>query len=661
MLNNDVDRRISIEKHAEIGCKSAVRGMWIAGIFCVLVLGLLAGNRNATWSANPQNSAPLKAMQVRLAKEPKNESLKTDIRQLDAQLRHEYLFRLTFANQGSYVLLLGVVLFLIAGATAAQYNTKMPYPDAEQQSSDLVRYSAGIARRSVGIFGIIAALSLMVLAVASQGNLTSEYRKAVRGYQRQSAESDQANAAPQAVQSALAPATPIPAPAAGNPPIPGSKITIGPFSPPQIQLVKNTQTGSNKPIPKPKPTDPKIETVALDESDYKPTAEEWARNWPIFRGPAGMGLVESGDYPLKWDGKSGDGIIWKTAIPLPGWNSPVVWGDKIFIAGADKTKREIYCIDAASGKIIWKQPFAMIAKQTDVMEDTGYAPSTLAIDGKRIFAIFPNGDLGCFDFDGKQIWAKSLGVPENTYGHGSSLTMFRSLLMVLFDQGSGGSDGKSFLYALQGGTGNIVWYAKRPVANSWATPVVATIGDRLEMLTNANPYVISYDPLTGKEYWRADVMSGDVAPSPIVAGGMALACNTGAYLAAIKPGSGDLSKTGIAWKASDGLPDIASPVANNELVFLADSMGNVTCVDVKSGKKVWEHAYETAFKASPSIVGNNVYLLDNEGVMRIITAGRTFKEVGKSVLSEGASATPAFVGGRIYIRGEKSLYCIGKK
>jgi outer membrane protein assembly factor BamB len=156
-------------------------------------------------------------------------------------------------------------------------------------------------------------------------------------------------------------------------------------------------------------------------------------------------------------------------------------------------------------------------------------------------------------------------------------------------------------------------------------------------------------------------MSGDVAPSPIVAGGMALACNTGAYLAAIKPGSGDLSKTGIAWKASDGLPDIASPVANNELVFLADSMGNVTCVDVKSGKRVWEHAYGNAFKASPSIVGGNVYLLDSEGVMRVIAAGRAFKEVSKSVLSEGASATPAFVGGRIYIRSDKSLYCIGKK
>ncbi|MCX6345330.1 MAG: PQQ-binding-like beta-propeller repeat protein [Armatimonadetes bacterium] len=655
MLKNDVDKIKSLEESAKVGCQSAMRGMWIAGIFCILVLGLLVGNRDATWSANPQNSAPLKAMQVRLAKAPTNESLKNEIRQLDAQLRHEYLFRLTFANQGSYVLLLGVVLFLIAGASAAAYNKKIPMPGLEEQSSDSVRRSAGVARRSVGVFGVIAALSLMVIVVSSQGNLNSEYRKAVRGYHGQAAESGQVNAASQAVQSALAPATPMPAPAAGNPPISSSKITIGPFSPPQIQLVKNTQTGNKKPIAS------KIETVALDESDYQPVAEEWAKNWPVFRGPTGMGVIESGDYPLKWDGKSGEGIIWKTAIPLPGWNSPVVWGDKIFVVGADKTKREIYCIDAASGKIIWKQPFAMIAKQADVMEDTGYAPSTLAVDGKRIFAIFPNGDLGCFDFEGKQIWAKSLGVPENTYGHGSSLTMFRSLLMILFDQGSGGSDGKSIFYALQGGTGNIVWYAKRPVANSWATPVVATIGGRLEMLTNANPYVISYDPLTGKEYWRADVMSGDVVPSPIVAGGMALSCNTGAYLAAIKPGSGDLSKTGIAWKASDGLPDISSPVANNDLVFLADSMGNVTCVDVKTGKKVWEHAYETAFKASPSIVVGNVYLLDSEGVMRVIAAGRTFKEVSKSALSEGASATPAFVGGRIYIRGDKSLYCIGKK
>jgi len=145
----------------------------------------------------------------------------------------------------------------------------------------------------------------------------------------------------------------------------------------------------------------------------------------------------------------------------------------------------------------------------------------------------------------------------------------------------------------------------------------------------------------------------------VFAGGMVLACNSGAALAAIRPGgSGDVTTSRVAWKSTDGLPDIASPAANGDLIFMADSGGNVTCVDLKTGAKVWDHSFGTPFKASPTIVGGRVYLPDNDGVMHIIAAARTFEEEAQCALYEETGATPAFVNGRIYIRGAKHVYCV---
>lgn len=683
MLKNSADIKKATEERAAAGYTASVKGAWVAAIFCVLVLGLLAGNRATIRSVDPLNAPELKTLKLSLTQHPKDEGMKATIRLKDAQLRGEYLRRLAFANQGSYVLVVGVALFLIAGASAIGYKKQITLPDSKEQSSDTVRRSSNLALRAVCVFGGVTVFCFASLAVFSRGDLTNEYIKATRGYHRPASEPTESAAAP----SEPAQTTPAPSVATAQPaqPAPAASSasadtkTIPPLPLPSLDFVKadNVAAKPKAPVSKPKPTTstpkptdatkvhpepPKPQTVAFDENDYAPTPADWLNNWPVFRGPGVSGFIESGDYPTAWDAKSGTGILWKTAISLPGWNSPVVWGDKIFVSGADKTNREIYCLDAASGNVIWKTPFALIGKQTDVMSDTGYAPSTMAVDGKRVFAIFPNGDLACLDFDGKILWSKNLGNPDNTYGHASSLAMYRSLLMVLFDQGGGGANSGSALLALQGGTGNLVWNASRPVANSWGTPIIINTGQRVELITSANPWIISYDPMTGQELWRADEMSGDVTPSPIYSGGFVFACNQGASLAAITPGgSGNVTKTNVAWTFPDNIPDISSPSANGELIFLAGSDGMVTCIDIKSGKKVWEHQYETGFTASPVIVGGRVYLLDADGVMHIITADKAFKEEHKSAISEKAAATPAFVGGKIYIRTEKHVFCIGKK
>ena len=649
-----------INKRAADIYTASIRGVWIAAVFCIIVIGLLAGNYSALRSADPQKSPQLKSLKLKLGKHPRDESLKKSIRKLDANLREEFFARTEFARQGGYILLVGVGLFLIAGASAAQYKKKLPSLDPIDDSAGELRKSAATGRRSVAAFAVIAACGFIALAVLSRGDMTSEFLAASKNYVKESSAEENLPSVAQASTASALPAASAPAAPGVTIPGVGALSGIKPLPPLAIGALSKIPT-ANGDKPAAKPEAPKIRTVAFDANDYSPSTDEWAKNWPVFRGPYGDGFIESGDYPVKWDGGTGEHVLWKTEIPLPGWNSPVVWGDRVFVSSADKDSREVYCLDASSGKMLWKAPIEMISKQADVFEDTGYAPSTMAVDGKRIFVIYPNGDMACLDFEGKRIWTRGLGLPENMYGHASSLAMFRSLLIVQFDQ-AGDNDGKSAMLAFQGGTGEVVWYTKRPVGNSWTSPIVINTGQRMELITSANPWVIAYDPMNGNEYWRADLMSGDVAPSPIYSGGFVLACNTGAVMAAIKPGGqGDVTEGHVAWKSSDGLPDITSPVANGELIFLVTSDGNLTCVDCKTGDLVWEHSYGTPFKASPVIVGKRVYLQDEEGVMHIISAGREFKEEYKSVISEKIGSTPAFVGGRIYIRGEKHLYCIGAK
>jgi outer membrane protein assembly factor BamB len=349
---------------------------------------------------------------------------------------------------------------------------------------------------------------------------------------------------------------------------------------------------------------------------------------------------------------------------LPGENSPIHWGSYIFLSGATDKARAVDCFDAETGKQLWQRaislPDSAKAEPPKVMDDTGYAAPTMACDGTRVFAIFANGDLACFDFAGKQLWARNLGRPDSTYGYAASLMLFSGHLIVQYDQGSDPDAGKSFLLALNTATGSTIWKTKRPVPASWSTPILIQTGAQAQIITCANPWVISYDPLNGQEIWRAQCLNGDVAPSPIYAGGLVFAAVTEAKLVAIRPdGHGDVTKTHIAWSADDGLPDIVSPISNGQVVLLVDSNGALTCYDAANGKKLWDHAYDNAFRASPLLVNNHFMLLDVTGVMHTLDAGRAFKEIGTSALGEATDCTPAVGDGRLYIRGKTHLFCIG--
>ncbi len=222
-------------------------------------------------------------------------------------------------------------------------------------------------------------------------------------------------------------------------------------------------------------------------------------------------------------------------------------------------------------------------------------------------------------------------------------------------------DNKSQLIAVDSFSGNIVWRSKRPVGGSWTSPIVANIAGRDQVITCGDPWVISYDPSNGAEIWRADCLGTDTAPSPIYSGDLIFVIKPYSDLVAIKAGgTGDITETHIAWKAVDGIPDITSPVCNGQIILLVETSGYLTCYNVADGKKLWEKELDQSFSASPTLVGDRIYILSEKGQMFIIAAGDEYKELSRCSLDESCYASPAFMDGRIYIRALKNLYCIGK-
>ncbi|MHC4173573.1 MAG: outer membrane protein assembly factor BamB family protein [Planctomycetota bacterium] len=411
-------------------------------------------------------------------------------------------------------------------------------------------------------------------------------------------------------------------------------------------------------------TGPRIDFTEADVAGTSyPSTEQINKNWPGFRGPSGLGISAHINVPTNWNGKTGEGILWKTNVPLLGFSSPVIWGDRVFLSGGDENKLQVYCFGALSGRLLWTGDVAAPPKgdeELDVMEDTGFAAPTMVTDGRRVYAIFVTGDVGCFDFSGRKVWARNLGIPDSAYGYASSLAMYRNLLLIQYDQGMA-EDQMSKLIALNAFSGRTVWEMKRPVPNSWTSPIVVQIGNQHQLITCGDPWVIAYDPANGAELWRADCLAGEVAPSPIYANGLVFAIEPYTKLVAIRSdGRGDVTETHIAWSIEDGTPDISSPVSNGELIFLLTTEGLLMCYKVTDGTKLWEKELEEYFFASPSLIGDLVYLLSEEGVMFIVEAGPEYKELTRCELGEECRASPAFADGRIYIRGPENLYCIGQ-
>jgi outer membrane protein assembly factor BamB len=377
-------------------------------------------------------------------------------------------------------------------------------------------------------------------------------------------------------------------------------------------------------------------------------------HYPFFRGDS-RGIAGGSGYPEEWDGASGKNVIWKVQLPKQGRSSPVIWEDKIFLTGAEGKVCEVYAISKDDGKLLWTGSANNIqgepAEAPRMSREEGLAVPTAATDGKVVCAIFANGNLVCFDLDGKLKWSRNIGLAESTYGYASSVVICNNILIVQFD-----SNSKLALLGFNTDNGEQKWETLRQGRPVWSSPVIADFGGTPQVVINGNPAVSGFEAATGKLLWSVDCMSGDVAPSVAVNSSMAFAVTDYAKLCGIKPGAAPV----VAWEDNTYTPDVSSPVATDKYLFVATGNGDVACYNAEKGDTLWAHFFSDQFYASPIVADDKLYIQGREGVMHIVAADPKFKLISEPALGEAADCTPAFSDKKIFIRGKSYLYCIGR-
>jgi outer membrane protein assembly factor BamB len=417
-----------------------------------------------------------------------------------------------------------------------------------------------------------------------------------------------------------------------------------------------------------------------------------AGNWPQWRGPDGSGISSEKNLPLEWSPTKN--IKWKTPIEGRSHSSPIVWGNRVFLTtaiegpvvpgakavkhmdgdkefyhpdsvGADhKHTFKVLCLDRDTGKILWQATAWEGTPYDNRHRKSSYAASTPVTDGKLVYAFFGTEGLYAYDFKGKLAWKAQLGnLGTVGMGTGTSPILFEDLLIVQCDEENGAS---SFIVALDKKTGKEVWKTPRKVQVSWSTPILVRTATRTELITSGTEFVISYDPTTGKELWRHKGVESNAIPSPVANSEMVfLVAGFPAKIAlAIRlGGSGDLTGTpNVPWQYAKGTAYVPSPILYGDYLYLMSDRGVLTCIDAKTGEVKYEGGripIPATFTASPVAFDGKILMTSEDGDTFIVKSGPRHEILGTNSVGEPVYASPAIANGRIFIRGEKNLYCIG--
>ena len=373
-----------------------------------------------------------------------------------------------------------------------------------------------------------------------------------------------------------------------------------------------------------------------------------------FRGNNSLGVSRAKNVPVSWNLVSEKNILWKIKSPRKGFNSPVINGDKVFFSGADNEARELFCYELSSGKELWKLTVKNVQDSPSLMpattEDTGLAASSVATNGKQVCAIFATGDVVCANVDGKQLWVKNIGIPDNHYGYASSLLIFGNSLIIQYDNRNSPK-----VMALDLVTGNRRWTKERPDKIAWSSPIIAAVNNKPQLILMGTPSITSYNPNNGEQNWRVECMTGEVGASAAYANGIVFGASEYATLIAINAADGS-----TLWKNNEYLPEVSSPVATKDFVFVATSYGVVASFDAQTGELVKSMELNTEFYSSPVIAEGKIYIISNEGKMYIFTAKSDFTLINSFATGEKTFATPAFTDKKIVIRTEESIYCVSQ-
>jgi len=421
-----------------------------------------------------------------------------------------------------------------------------------------------------------------------------------------------------------------------------------------------------------------------------------ASDWPQWRGPQGTGLSDDRNLPERWSAT--ENIAWKAPIAGAGISTPVVAGGRIYVtsqigagvsrqgprlvqgedaaaageralatgraaAAADgRTWFVVEAFDARNGARLWEHRLEAEGELPAVHDKHNLASPSPVTDGELVFGWFGTGQLVALDARGKPVWQRHLGreiAPfDINWGHSSSPMLYGDLLILLCDHAPA-----SYLLALDKRTGKERWKVDRGSGrSSYSTPFVVDTDSGPELIVNSSERIDAYDPRTGAFLWHAADANRFPIPTPVVHEGVVYASRgyrSGPYLALRPGGRGDVSSSHVVWQVPTGAPYVASLLVYQGLIYMATDNGILTIADAADGSRVWQGRVGGVFSASPVAGDGKVYLLSETGETIVLKAGRGAQIIARNSVGERTLASMAIAGGRLFLRSDEHLICVG--
>lgn len=391
-------------------------------------------------------------------------------------------------------------------------------------------------------------------------------------------------------------------------------------------------------------------------------------DWPWWRGPFRNGhAAPSQSPPTKWSDK--ENIVWRTPVPGRGHSSPIVVGKQIVLTTADAATQthSVLAFDRETGKPLWKTDVSQGGFPARNHPKNTEATATVACDGERLYASFfhhETVEVFALDLNGKLRWKQTAGAfnPRRyEYGYAPSPLLYRGSVII-----AGEYDGDSFLTALDRASGKQLWRTPRPNNITFSSPVVAAVGGRDQLLLSGADQVASYDPATGKQLWTTPGTAAATCGTMVWDGDILYA--SGGYpksetVAVRADGSGT-----VLWKNAQKCYEQSMLAYQGHLYALTDN-GIVFCWRGADGQEMWKQRLKGPVSSSPVLAGGHIYWANELGTTYVFRPNPAKLElVAENQLGDDSFASPAVVGGRVYLRTsfgtgakrQEYLYCLGK-
>jgi outer membrane protein assembly factor BamB len=436
-----------------------------------------------------------------------------------------------------------------------------------------------------------------------------------------------------------------------------------------------------------------LATVAvLAIGSWVGAAEKTADAWIEFRGPTGQGHSAATNLPTQWGPEQN--VAWKVALPGQRWSSPIYDAGHLYLTTAvtssaangdapgetpadaplDSKPEEVtapprlslrlLCLAASTGAVQWDvEVFGHAVENSPRIhnKNSHASPTPVLRDGK-LYVHFGHQGTACVDLKGNILWRNNRIQYEPVHGNGGSPALTPEAMIFSCDGAQ-----QAFVVALDRTNGEELWRADRQSEAakkfSFTTPLLIETAGGAQLISPGSDVVCALDPDTGRELWRVHYDGYSVIPRPVFGHGMVYVC-TGfgrPELLAIRPdGSGDVTETHVAWKASKGVPLTPSLLLDGDALYMVSDRGVASCLDAKTGDMHWQERLGGGFSASPLLADAKIYFQNEQGVGTVISPGTTYQHLATNDLGERTLASYAVSDGALYIRTEGNLYCVRK-